>query len=269
MLEWKSMIKAILLNLSFFYLAMLAFAFFFANAMIFLPPSPGYHSVENFLKLETKDNKTIFAVYLPNKAAKYTLLFSHGNAEDIGYMLPFLRELHAHGFSVFAYDYHGYGLSRGLPSENNCYLDVDAAYEYLTQVAKIAPQNIIAHGRSVGAAVSLDLAIKKPIAGLIMESPFVTAFRVLTKIPLLPFDKFNNLKKIKSLTYPLLVIHGTADNIVAPWHSKMLYEKAKVPKKIFWVEGADHNNVLYTAGENYWRVLNDFVAFLNESVKPK
>src|SRR5215467_15450253 len=86
-----------------------------------------------------------------------------------------------------------------------------AAYEYLTRELKISSDRIIIYGRSVGSGPAVHLAARMPAAGLILQSPFVSAFRVLTRIPLLPFDKFPNYKEIARVRWPVLIIHGTHD----------------------------------------------------------
>ena len=116
--------------------------------------------------------------------------------------------MRALGFSVFAYDYHGYGTSGGKATEQNAYEDIDAAYNYLTQVLKVPPDRIIAHGRSLGGAVAIDLASRKPLGGLVVESSFVSAFRVVTGYRIFPFDKFRNADKIRQVRCPVLIIHG-------------------------------------------------------------
>src|SRR5439155_21231421 len=135
------------------------------------------------VKLISKDGKQISAIFLPNEKAKYTILYSHGNAEDIGDIRPMLDGLKNLGFSVFAYDYQGYGTSQGKPTESNAYADVLAAYEYLTTRLGISSERIISYGHSLGAALAVDLAARKPVAGVIIESAFTTAFRVVTRIP--------------------------------------------------------------------------------------
>lgn len=251
--------KLIITNIFIIYIALLFLAYFISDSMIFLPPRAGYQNSPELTKLLTADGTSIFAYYLPNKNAKYTLLVSHGNAEDIGYMLPFLIEMRDHGFAVFAYDYHGYGLSGGKPTETNTYLDIDAAYAYLTQDLHIAPESIIVYGHSIGAAVTLDLAVRQPVAGVILQGAFVTAFRVMTRIPLFPFDKYNNLKKIKLLKSPLLMIHGGIDGIIPIWHGKKLYDEAVVPKEFYVVKNAGHNDVAVKASEEYWQTITNFI----------
>ncbi|MBU0744807.1 MAG: alpha/beta hydrolase [Gammaproteobacteria bacterium] len=251
--------RLIIINILIAYVALLLAAYFLSDSIIFQPPRTGYQDNLELIQLRTSDGEKIFAYYLPNKNAKYTLLVSHGNARDLGQIIPFLNEIHDHGFSVFGYDYHGYGLSSGRPNEFNAYLDIEAAYNYLIQNLHISPENIISYGHSLGAAMALDLAVQKPVAAVILEAPFVTAFRVVTRVPLVPFDKFNNLKKIKLLKCPLLVIHGTIDRIIPFWHGKNLYDAALVPKQFYVVKNVGHNDIEIAAGEEYWDTISSFI----------
>src|SRR5688500_20181664 len=99
--------------------------------------------------------------------------------------MPTLETLRSMGFKVFAYDYSGYGTSSGTASEANSYRDAEAAYNYLVNDLKVAAKQIIVLGRSLGGAVAVDLAHKKQIGGLIVESSFVSAYRVMTRVPLI------------------------------------------------------------------------------------
>lgn len=172
----------------------------FSDRIIFQPPASAYRDTGATVKLKSRDGVQISAVYLPNPQATYTILFSHGNAEDLGTLAFELEDVRAMGFSVLAYDYHGYGTSSGKPSEQNAYEDHEAAYDYLTQVLQVPADRIIAHGRSLGGAMAIDLASRKPVGGLIVESSFLSAFRVLTGYPIFPFDKFRNLEKISQVS---------------------------------------------------------------------
>lgn len=254
------MIKNLFLLILIAYLGLAVYAKIFDYNMIFPIFSIGYKDVQNIIKLNTIDNKSIGAKYLPNINAKYTILYSHGNAEDLGAIEPFLENLQRQGFAVFAYDYHGYGISEGKPSEQNTYNDIDAAYDYLVNNLDIKPERIIVFGFSIGAAPSIDLAIRKKVAALILQGPFLSAYRVVTQIPLLPFDRFNNLAKIDKVHVPVLFIHGTKDHTVPFWHGRKLYDTANSPKYFYWVEGAGHNNLYNIAGQKYWNIIEDFVA---------
>lgn len=230
----------------------------FSDYLIFRPHPSSYSDSSAILKLTTRDGTRISAVYFPNPAARYTVLFSHGNAEDIGDDSDYFKEYAARGFSVFAYDYHGYGTSGGKPSEANAYQDEDAAFAYLTQQLHIPGDHIIAHGRSLGGGVAVDVASRHDLAGLIMESTFVTTFRVMIPFNTAPYDKFRNIDKIASARCPLLVIHGLVDTLIPIWHGKRLYAKATAPKSYLWVEGAGHNDCADVGGEKYWSAIHSF-----------
>lgn len=254
----KNLIQYILIA----YIGFAIFAYFFSNKIIFPAPASGYKDFQGIIKLKTSDNKIISAVYLPNKEAKYTVLLSHGNYEDLGTVMPFLQHFQKQGFAVFAYDYHGYGTSSGTATEQNVYYDINAAYDYLVKNLKIKPENIIAFGFSIGSAVAIDLAAREKVAALIVQSPFLSAYRTVTQIPLLPLDKFNNLTKIKKINVPLLIIHGINDHIVPFWQGRKLYNEANQPKYFYQVDGARHNDLVYIANEKYWQTIKDFVAKL-------
>jgi fermentation-respiration switch protein FrsA (DUF1100 family) len=235
----------------------MAWAYLASDGMIFLPP-PSYGEKEDLLLLPTAAGTTVAAYYLACPAASYTILLSHGNAEDLSTVRMELADYCRQGFSVLAYDYSGYGRSTGRPSEEAVYGDITAVYGFLVEKMGIRPERIILLGRSLGAGPSVELATKRPVGGLILESAFVSAFRVLTGLPLLPFDKFNNLAKIDKVSCPVLVIHGEKDSIVPFWHGERLFQKAKVPKMHYWVAGADHNDLRVVAGPGYWQALEGF-----------
>jgi hypothetical protein len=106
------------------------------------------------------------------------------------------------------------------------------------------------------------LASRKKVAGLILESPFITAFRVVTTIPLMPFDKFRNIDRIKTVNCPVLVIHGKADKIIPFWHGEKLFEAANEPKFKLWVDGAGHNDLVMVADNSYWDAIKHFMVFI-------
>lgn len=246
------------------YLAFFLYAVFFSDSVIFQPHPSSYKDSPETLKLTTQNGKRISALYLRNPAAKFTLLVSHGNAEDLGDDRFWLEELRKIGFSVLAYDYEGYGTSEGKPSEQAAYRDENAAYDYLTQALKTAPETIIVYGRSVGSGPAVHLAARKPVAGLILQSPFVSAFRVLTRIPLLPLDKFPSYRDIGRVRCPLLIIHGESDRVIAPWHGRRLFLLANEPKRFLPIPGADHNDLEIVAGKIYTNALSEFAAWVNQ-----
>lgn len=242
------------------YILILGLAIAFANRLIFFPPAPGYKDDNlDIIKLTLPNGSQISAIYLHNPSAKYTLLYSHGNAEDLGTVRHRLSEYLEAGFSIFAYDYPGYGTSEGHPNENSVYQCIFAAYNYLINNLSIPPNKIIAYGFSIGCGPTLELATKKPVAAIILQSPFLSAFRVVTRIKIFPWDIFDNYKKIAYIKAPILIYHGTADEIIPPYHGKTLWEKAPEPKTYLEISKADHNHFLQLAGKEYWDALKKFM----------
>lgn len=241
-------------------------AWLVADRLMFQPQPSGYTDSPRLVRIPV-DGDTIAAVWLPNPEARYTILFSHGNAEDIGDALPFLRRMQAAGFSVFAYDYRGYGLSTGRPSERRAYRDGEAAYRYLTERRAVAPERVIVHGRSLGGGVATALASREPVAALVLESAFTSVFGVSPGVRLFPFDRFRNQARLAQVRCPVLVIHGTDDEIVPFRHGERLFRAARRGHHL-WVEGAGHNDLGAVAGEAYWTVLRGFARGLDPAQAP-
>jgi len=247
------------------YIALALLLLFRGDRIAFQPHPSSYRESPSFLKLPVRNGKQISTLYLANPVAQFLIVYSHGNAEDIGDDLPVLELIHRAGFAVLAYDYEGYGLSSGTPSEKNAYADVDAAYDHAVQKLGFPPSRIIAYGRSLGGAVAIDLASRWPVAGLIVESSFTTGSRVLTQIPLLPFDKFRSIDKIGRFHGPVLVMHGREDRVIPFAHGMKLYERANQPKDHFWVDHAGHNDIPDFAGPAYVEKLQAFGRMVAQS----
>jgi abhydrolase domain-containing protein 17 len=259
-----TLLRGLLLVVVGLYLIALVIAAFFSEQMIFQPQRAGYRDNDGILKLTSSDGAKISAIYLANPGATYTILFSHGNAEDIGDDQALLDRIRAAGFAVLAFDYQGYGTSEGKPSERRAYDDEDAAYRFLVETMHIQPNRIIAFGRSVGSGPAADLASRRPVAGLILESAFTSAFRVMTRVSILPFDKFDNLRKIKTVHCPVLIIHGTQDSVINASQGRELFAAANDPKQALWVQGANHNDVAFVGGTRYADSLKEFERLIQQ-----
>jgi fermentation-respiration switch protein FrsA (DUF1100 family) len=260
------MLKAIFVGIILIYLCIAATAYFLADRLIFLPPASSYAPGDlPVAPIVTEDSATITALHLPNDTAVFTIIHSHGNAEDLGQLAPLLERLRDEaGVSVLAYDYRGYGLSTGgPPTAAATSRDLRAVYEFAMRELGVPPHRIILHGRSVGTGPAVELAAREPVGGLILESGFVSAFRVVTRAPLLPFDRFPNLRRMRSVRAPVLVIHGTRDEVIPFSHGRRLYEAATEPRRRLWVEDAGHNDLVQVAGGAYWRAIRDFVRVLD------
>ena len=257
-LSWRRLLR----SSAFVYGFLLLFALFASDRLIFQPQTPSYEDTSEILHLES-DGRAISAIHLVNPEAKYTVLFSHGNAEDLGDLRLLLEEYRQRGFSVFAYDYGGYGTSEGRPTSSGVCKDAEAALVYLVEHEKVPLDRIILHGRSVGGGPAIYLAEKYDVAGLIAESCFVTAFRVATHVPVLPFDKLRNIARIDDVECPVLVIHSRSDDVIPFWHGAALDEKAEEPKHCCWLDDATHNWMPAEERAKCWEAIDGFVASLD------
>lgn len=253
--NWKRPLK----SLAFIYGCFLIIAVFFAEKLFFFPPPPGYEDNSQLLKLATTKGDRIAAFHLPAKPGFPTLLYTHGNAEDLGDVSDLAQVWENEGFGVLAYDFPGYGLSTGKPLEATCEAAIDAAWDYLTKTKGITPAMIIIVGRSVGSGPAVWLAEREKPAGLILLSPFTSTFAVRIPIPILPCDRFPNLKRIPQVKCPLLVIHGEDDSLITPSHGHKLVDAATVTDKRFLgIPGAGHNYLFEVGGEIIGPAIHDF-----------
>ena len=204
-------------------------------SLVFQPPELSYvHTRNEMIYLATKKGAKIPAFYL-DRRAQVTVLFSHGNAEDLGLIydsfVEFARELNV---NVLAYDYEGYGRATGSPSEDSCYDDVDAAYSFLIECLHQQPQNIVVYGRSLGSGPSCYLAERLSLqgvrlGGLVLQSPLLSVYRVAFHFRFtLPGDMFPNVDRVPNITCPVLVIHGTRDEIVPFWNGEALFMSVRL-----------------------------------------
>lgn len=245
--------------LALLYLTFAMFGCMTAERLIFQPQPPSYSGTLAGLKTIKSAGGTPLAVlHLPNPAAQHTLFYFHGNAEDLGDVAPLLRRLHAAGFSVLAFDYRGYGQSGGRASEQNVYADTQAVLAHARADLGILPAQCVVVGRSVGTGPAVHLAANETVAGLVLISPFKSAFRVVTGVKLLPFDKFDNLGKIGRVRCPVLAVHGTADEVIPFAHGTAVFAAASEPKRSLWLEGVHHNDIFYIAGE---KIVGEIAAF--------
>lgn len=241
------------------YLFLNLYAWLVSDQLLFAPREPSYRHLPHETRILSGDGERINAVYLEHPNPKCTLLFSHGNAEDLGNVIPFMQQFHERGCSVLMYDYRGYGTSGGHPSTIHAKEDATAAYHWLVDEKNIDPRTIVSHGRSLGGAVAVWLAANHQVGGVISEISFASAFRVKTRWKLTPLDKFDSLKSIRRVNCPVLVIHGIDDETIPFWHGKKVFEAAPEPKRHLWIEEGKHYNYAYIEEEKYFNTIERFI----------
>ncbi len=213
-----------------------------------------YGLLHEDITLLTSDSVRINAWYLPADSHRWTLLFLHGNAGNISHRLDKLAAFHKLGISTLILDYRGYGQSQGEPNEQGTYLDALAAYDYLVNERALSPETLIAYGESLGAAVAIELATQRKLAGLILEEPFTSAPDVAQEMfPFLPVrwfvrNRYESIKKIDSIHAPLLILHSAEDEIFSIKHAKRLLAKALPPKELVQLRG-NHNDAFFGSNE--------------------
>ncbi|XP_032992636.1 alpha/beta hydrolase domain-containing protein 17A [Lacerta agilis] len=218
-------------------------------------------TIEVFLTKSSRGNRVGCMYVRCVPGARFTVLFSHGNAVDLGQMCSFYISLGTRiSCNIFSYDYSGYGVSTGKPSEKNLYADVDAAWQALRTRYGISPENIILYGQSIGTVPTVDLASRYECAAVILHSPLTSGMRVAfpeTKKTYC-FDAFPNIDKVSRITSPVLFIHGTEDEVIDFSHGLALYERCPKAVEPLWVEGAGHNDIeLYS---QYLERLRKFIS---------
>uniref|UniRef100_A0A1J3E1U2 Alpha/beta hydrolase domain-containing protein 17C n=1 Tax=Noccaea caerulescens TaxID=107243 RepID=A0A1J3E1U2_NOCCA len=255
-----------------------------AAKFAFFPPNPPSYGVEvvtgklrltgvenvkenvEVLKLKTKRGNQVVATYIKNPTASLTLLYSHGNAADIGQMFELFSELSLHlRVNLIGYDYSGYGRSSGKPSEQNTYYDIEAVYRCLEEQYGVKEQDVILYGQSVGSGPTLELASRLPnLRAVVLHSAIASGLRVMYPVKRTYwFDIYKNIEKISFVKCPVLVIHGTSDDVVNWSHGKQLFDLCKEKYEPLWIKGGNHCDLeLYP---QYIKHLKKFVSAVEKS----
>ncbi len=243
------------------YLLLVIIAIFFADHLIFFPPPSSYKKdLPGLTYLASSQEETTAVLHLKAASGKPTLFFSHGNAEDLGDWLPVFEAWHSMGLGVLAYDYPGYGQSSGTPSEASCQRSIKAAHQYLGSLG-IPDSSVVIVGRSVGSGPSIWLASQMDAKALVLISPFTSAFQVAFPLPFpfLPRDRFPNLKRIWNIELPLLIIHGSEDEVIPASHGKSLVDASPANLKTFIpIDGGGHNDLFQLHGDEIIRRIARF-----------
>src|SRR3989338_1230824 len=235
--------------------------YYHVKEILIYPSSAGMSFKDIYIT--TEDNVRINGWFISNPKAKYTLLFFHGNAGNIGDRIDKLQLLYKAGLNIFIIGYRGFGKSQGRPSEPGFYRDAFAAYDYLLNTIGIDPDQIILYGESLGSAIAVNLAFHRKVKALILEGAFSCGRDMAVKIyPFLPrfifSNSFDSLTKIKEINAPKLFIHSRDDEIVPFNLAKKLYNHARGPKEFLEIEG-DHNSAFLSSRRLYVSSISAFI----------
>jgi len=211
--------------------------------------------------LRTSDGIRLHAWFLEAPGSRLVTIYLKGNGTNITNRPGHLREIVPAGSSVLILDYRGYGKSEGRPTERGLYRDADAVYDRLIGMG-YEPGQIVLLGESLGSAVAVDLARRRPVAGVILECPFTSfsalAGAIVPWVGRLFASGFNSLGKIGAVHAPLLIIHGDRDTLTPYAMGRALFDAANEPKSFWTVEGACHIDIVPVAGPLYRARLQEF-----------
>jgi uncharacterized protein len=215
--------------------------------------------------LTTADGVRVHGWWVPGRT-DVTWLWLHGNAGNVSHRLEQMALIHRRlGVNLFILGYRGYGRSEGQPGEQGTYHDADAALAYLRALPEVSADKIVLYGQSLGAAVAVDVAVREPVAGLILEAPFASipamARAVYPFLPVWPFlrTRYDSLTKIPEVHAPVLILHSPDDEVVPYQQGRDLFAAAREPKRFYTITGAGHNDPYLRGGAGYWEALAAFV----------
>ena len=255
------------------YAVLSIYVYYMQSSLIYYPNMPGRNLVAtpeniglNFQNVEfvTEDKVRLHGWFIPDKNAKRTVLFFHGNAGNISHRLESIEIFHRLELNVFIIDYRGYGQCEGKISEKGTYRDAEAAWNYLINTQGINEQEIIIFGRSLGASIASWLASKHTPAALIIESGFTSVpsmgqrFYPFLPIRWLTHFKYDTRQYVKNISCPVMVAHSKNDEIIPYDEGREIFHAAAEPKQFLEMRGG-HNDGFMVSGSTYIEGLRSFI----------
>lgn len=220
------------------------------------------------IEVTTSDGVTLRGWYLPPEPGREHpapgLVWYYGNAETVAALPMVLALLRPPGMALVVLDYRGYGESEGKPTESGLYRDAEAAWAFLRGRSEVDADRIAVYGHSLGTAAALYLASSRPVRAVVLSAPFTTA-RDLARVhyPYAPRValrlKLNNLERVRRLEAPVLVLHGTDDEVV-PFRLGQEVAAASPHAELVAIPGAGHNDAHVVAGTRYRDAMHRFLA---------
>jgi uncharacterized protein len=252
--------RVILVTIVAGYALLVGAAYLFQRQLIYLPtalagePQWERGAGAEVVSFRAPGGPKVYALYAPPRdAAAPVAVVLHGNAGNLKTWSPVLERWVRAGCGALLLDPRGYGWSEGSPSEEGWLEDGEAALDWL-EAKGIVAGRLVLHGVSIGCGVAVPLAAGRPVKGLILESPFTSladaAHAVYPYLPcrLLLRDRYDNVDSAPRVACPVLVMHGTADEIVPVEQGRRLAAAFPKPATLCLVEGGSHNGLTFWPG---------------------
>lgn len=240
--------------------------------------TPGRHGLRyEAVTFQSRDGTRLSGWFIPALGkARGTVIHFHGNAQNMTSHFNYVAWLPAQGFNVFVFDYRGYGTSAGTPNRRGVYEDSLAALDYVAARPDIDHDRLLVLGQSLGGANAIVALGSRPMGGVravVIDSAFYSYQAIVRDkitMPLLSFFRtpLSHILLDNSLSpdayianispIPLLIIHGTSDQVVPYSHAKRLFELAQEPKQLWTIEGGDHCEAFADPDLPYRQRLVDF-----------
>ncbi len=248
------------------------YAIYFPDRIIATTPQSAGLAYED-VRFPARDGVMLHGWLVPAPDARLTLVWFHGNAGNISHRVHNIQMLRLALPSslvptIFIFDYRGYGQSAGRRSnlsEQATYDDAEGALAFLHTQPRLAQTTLVYFGRSLGAAVAVEMARRHPPAGLILESPFASIQEMASVlVPYFPLarlvpTRYDSLSKMPELRVPLLILHGDHDEVVPFDQGRRLFEAAHPPKTFYRIPGAGHNDTYVVGGASYFEAWSRFL----------
>lgn len=217
---------------------------------------PGFRLVHT----QTDDGLRLIAFYRAAQPGQRTILFFHGNGDNLLGAIQATRGFTANGNGLLLVEYRGYGGNPGSPGEDGLYRDGDAAMRWLA-TERIAARDVIVVGNSIGSGPATEMALRHEVAALVLVSGFSSLPDVVGEaMPLVPRalvrDRFDNAGKIARVKAPVFLLHGDVDTLVKPANLARL-KRARPDATTALVAGAGHELVYSAAAQT---ILQQWVA---------
>ena len=238
------------------------FAFFPARGESETPAEYGvpYEAIA----VRTADGEELRGWVMRRPNPRASIVYFHGNGANLSNWSPILSGIGRHGYSVIAFDYRGYGLSTGRPTERGLYRDVEAIVTRAWTDAHTETP-MIYWGRSLGGTMAAYAATVRPPDGLILESSFpnarsaVRGSTALVILSLFSTYRFPTAELANRANRPVLVMHGNADSVIPFALGRELFDELTAPRHFAVIEGGDHNDAAPRDPETYWSAVDRFV----------
>jgi fermentation-respiration switch protein FrsA (DUF1100 family) len=216
------------------------------------------------IELKTADGHRLHGWFVRNNdgASKApALIYFGGNAEEVSGLALDAGELRGVSFALF--NYRSYGRSDGDPTESALFSDALAIYDLVAARPAVNKQRIVAMGRSLGSGVATYLASQRPLAAVVLVTPYDSMTAVArAKYPFVLVDlllkhPFDSVSRARSIDAPLLALIAGADTVIPPRHAERLAAAWRGPVTSIVLEGAEHNDIDFHA--RYWSSMRDFL----------